>query len=884
MKKELKTEEQKPSKEEMESTVFSVEENNANSEELLQNKIDSIDEQLIEKEIEKNEIDSYLQEDHKLPTLFSDMIDFTHYGVLGRNDLVSNDSIDIPLEVEALYFDFENNCFDNGQIQTLPYCYLSNKKGLIMCENNGVYVDKEYFSVTKLFLASKEQLNDLNYFHAFDKIIDFTLHQYSVPSKISTFCMIPESIDAFNTRLRKTQKNMISIPKSVAILYNYLDDLAINTRYYVIDLDGKTPVVTRLSIDKNKVIIREGFSSSLDVKYTCVDFYQEYLKQFEKKYQVKFEDNEKDRLINNKELDNVFQKRTEKIAIFQNNQIIFLFFDRDIFNQCVNKLFGGQLKDSKVSEIFVSSSFLDNNCQFGSKKVNSKNAFNGLKKIRKILIENPDAIIWKEGLPKVSLEVIDENKGIFTYVDLIAENSFQDIQLLSTEEITLPFEKTITLKKGQQKVYLPLRREIYSEDINSEKEAYFYIDEKEFPIKSDLKVDLSVTYNYLSTSPITLSIKTHDKEASPQFQVSNTWEEPHPIEKVLPPVYHGRNQIQEKPLFNSRSGNFRSTRLAIDKFADGYSFLLFNGFDENIVRMVYHRDYKFLIDNFKQIRELFDLRNIEKSFFEDFYRTRNIELLWDSVSKAIKKFEGRRLQYSQQDVKKYLYGLLVTISDMVVSSYHCSKRYYYSCDNILYVYQYLSKQDDVEILSRLSRCIDDDIFNVFENLTTLLYNQIQKIKRTGKKPYKNVEIISDIRSLSSNCWFNKNWINYFYNTKNGPLLVNEIIDIIADYLNDKKEYGENKKYRDLLEFLVCLSRLNNVESSILNPNDNQTKKILKQLKYFYPEYEKKMDPANLQSRLEIKQDKLKGYPNYIYMLIMALSGEEQVNLMGYRDD
>lgn len=897
MKKELKIEEQKPSKEEMESTVFSVEENNADSEELLQNKIDSIDEQLIEKEIEKNEIDSYLQKDHKLPTLFSDMIDFTHLEVLGRDDLMDNDSIDEPMEVEALYFDFENNCFDDGQIQTLPYCYLSNKKGLIMCENNGVYVDKKYFSVAKLFLANKEQLKDLNYFHVFDKIIDFTLHQYSVSSKISTFCMIPESIDAFNTRLRKMQRNMISVPKSVAILYNYLDDLEENEKYYVIDLDGKTPVVTRLSIEQNKMIIREGLVPYLDIKYTCVNFYREYLKQFAIKYRVKFTDNEEDRLVNNKELSIIFQKKSTKILIFQKEQAIILFFDKDIYNQCINRFFKRQLKDSKISKTFVSSSFLDNNCRFGTKKVTPKIAFLGLKKIREVLKNDPNAVVWKEGLPKISLEVIDENKEIFTYLDLIGENSYQNIRLISVNDIiTLPFEKTIILKKGQQKVYLPLQREIFSEDINSEKEAYFYIDEKNFPIERDLKVDLSVTYNYLSSSPITLSIKTHDKEASPQFQVSNTWEEPHLIEKISPPIYQERKQVIIQDDWLERCIN--STYEAINMFINGKIVMkpLDRKFKENKVGMEYHIDYEFLIFKYKQIRELFDSRNVGNKSFKKIYCKANVDILWNEMWNAIEAYDNNKLDYGEYGLKTYFRGILIAMSDMIVSSYYLAKRYFFNCDNISRIYQYLSEKDNFEILSKLSRCIlrkEDDVYGVFEKITKYLFDKVQQLKELKELKYKSKsyeykdkynEIIRCIRNLSSNCWFNEEWIFNFYNTQNGPVLVKEIINIIANYLNDKENYGESKKYRDLLEFLVCLSRLNVKEPSILNPNNSQTKKILKQLKYDFLEYEKKMSSSNLQSRLEIEQDKLQGYPNYIYILIMALSGEEQVNLMGYRDD
>ena len=90
----------------------------------------------------------------------------------------------------------------------------------------------------------------------------------------------------------------------------------------------------------------------------------------------------------------------------------------------------------------------------------------------------------------------------------------------------------------------------------------------------------------------------------------------------------------------------------------------------------------------------------------------------------------------------------------------------------------------------------------------------------------------------------------------------------------------------LIEFLVCISRLKDLNHDILNPNDPKTKKMLNILKNSYAIFEQTLGDKNLASRLitNANQGPLSGYPNYIYMLIITLSGEGQVDLVGYHDE
>ena len=63
-------------------------------------------------------------------------------------------------KANALFFDFENNCFDDGnEVYEMPTCYLSNSNDLHICKSNGIYVDSKSFTPAKLFLTDKRTID-----------------------------------------------------------------------------------------------------------------------------------------------------------------------------------------------------------------------------------------------------------------------------------------------------------------------------------------------------------------------------------------------------------------------------------------------------------------------------------------------------------------------------------------------------------------------------------------------------------------------------------------------------------------------------------------------------------------------------------------------------
>ena len=840
-------------------------------------------ERLDEKTKAKNDVGTYLNENHKLYENIKDnafsiqkkLFDYPASEIINDN------------QSDKVFFDFENNIYILNEIKNMPECYLDDSGDMHVCKDNGIYIDKEKYSSSRLFLADKKQIDsNLNYIASFDKILDNIVTIVGLDKKYSYFCMLPESIDVFNTNIRKclntSKGKILSIPKSIAITYCILDELNYGDRYCVVDLDGLHPVVTQLSIGRdengNKVILREGFIKNNDIKYMYLKFANDYVSLFEKKYSVEFTENEKKSLIDNKIISKIFINK-ESVSLFRKNGRIDVIYDENIYSECVNKYNTNNISFKNCARIYIVST--QSGLVGGDTviQVDNSASFEGLKLIREKLLNDENAIIWKERLPKVSLEVIDESIGRFKMVDLIDENNEgQNIRLSVDEEIELPFKGTITLQKGKKDYYLPLERKIYSEDINSAKEAHF--EDKSFPLDKDLPVELIVKYNYMSESPIKLYARPKVKIAE-FYELPNTWVDPHDIEVYSGPVYNG-HQTEIKEL--KKNDVFRAVSRNLDRFALGYTRFDENSWDNDPTGYKYHKDYWYFISNYKQIRALFDSENVKEPEFKRLYNKYNVE---DFFEKYVELLDNTsNTNYSKKDIKHYLEGLLRPVAECVVACWYYDKKN----KSIETIYKCLASQkEDVEILSRLSRCIinaKDDIYGVFDNLSDRIYKEILKSKNKGTGfATKHNDLTSYVRSLSSNCWFNKNWIYNFYNSSKGKECIYEIIDFTYNFLVGG-DYGTTKKFRDILEFLVCISRLREYDHNILNPNDLKTKEMLRVLKYSYDNLEKTLGDK-LVSRLDtnVSQDLLFGYKrNYIYMLIITLSGEGQVDLVGYHDE
>lgn len=832
--------------------------------------------------ISRAETLQYLSTNHQLYQSIKDCAFSIQKEILDgpEDDLLSN----CNLKAKAVFFDFENNWFNDGtEIKETPAYYQGVGSDLHICKSKGIYTDKRLFTPAKLFQTDKGKLNgDISYISSFENAIDYIVNSYTLDNSFSCLCMLPESVDLFNTRIRRclnTNKGkIISIPKSVAITYFYLNELNIGDRYCVIDMDGLHPVITQLSIGKdsdgNKVILREGFVSEKDkISFTYHDFASMYVLAYERKYKVSFSETEKDALVNNKQIIKVLSQK-DTITLFRESGKIEVVFDEDIFNLCLNAFppIGNIMKNYSV--VYIASAVTG---LFSSKAVkcaSRESAFIGLSIIRDILLKDKDAIIWKERLPKVSLEVIDEKIGRFKTIDLIEEdNEGQNIRLSVDEEIELPFKGTITLQKGKKEYYLPLEREIYSEDVNGAKEAYFY--EKCFPLVDDVLVDIIVKYNYMSDSPIKIYArpKTRIKEFD---ELANIWIDRHEINEYSGPVYEGHPKEIKLPFPNL----FAITKNALNRFSSGKADLSPTCFSPDKTGIKIHRDLSSISKAYFFVRSTFDSCNIKDQAFCGYWSDASVEDFWHSAFDALNLSDTFYGTSNIQSVKLYKQGLAQILAECIVASWY----YDQNNDSIDAILDYLSGLGKTKILIKLSRCItspDDDTYDVFENLAEKLYNNF----RVNLPIKKFDERITYIRTLSQNCWFTKNWLSMLYNTEFGPQAIQAMRDFISEYLK-RAEFGQAKEYRDIMEFLVCLTMVKNNDSDMFNPNDDSTRELLDNVKRSYEIVGTSLEADKLVSRLEMRQNQgsLHGYPNYIFMLIMILSGEGQVDLVGYRDE
>lgn len=851
----------------------------------LNEKIIHIKEELNEKSIIKSDVENYLNENHKL----YENIKENAFKIQKKILDYSKADVDVENKSEYVFFDFENNIFLSNIVKMMPECYLGDSGNIHLCKKNGLYINKEQYTSSRLFLADKKQIDkNLNFITSFEKILDSIVSNVGLDNKYSYFCMLPESIDLFNTKIRRclntSKGKIISIPKSIAITYYFLDKLNYGDRYCVVDLDGLHPVATQLSIGKdkkgNKVILREGFIKNTNIKYTYLKFASEYISQYERKYAISFSENEKKFLIDNKNISRVFNNK-ETLSLFRSEGRLDVIFDNEIYSNCIKIYYTRDCSFPNCIRTYVVSTQLGVVSGDTVIQVNSLSSFEGLKLIREKLLKDENAIIWKEKLPKVSLEVIDDLTHRFKVVDLIDENNEgQNIRLSIDEEMELPFKGVIILQQGKKDYYLPLEREIYSEDVNSAKEAHFT--DKSFPLDRDIPVELVVKYNYMSESPIKLYARP--KEKIDEFkELPNTWVDPHEIEVYSGPIYNEHpREIQklnsyQKYIFSNMCRNIDNFIRCNTRFDDTV-------WDSDPTGAIYHIDYRGLVNGYRQIRALFDSQNIKDKTFEELYDSYKVEDFFEKYVELLDKVNVSI--YDKKDIKKYLNGLSRPVSDFVVACWYYDKEN----ESIQTIYKYLATQkDNIDVLCRLSRCIicsQDDIYGVFDNLSNQVYEEILKSKKKGIGfATKHNNLAQHVRSLSANCWFNKDWIYNFYNSIKGKECINEIINFTYDFLVGG-DYGTSKKFRDILEFLVCISRLKDLNHDILNPNDPKTKKMLNILKNSYAIFEQTLGDKNLASRLitNANQGPLSGYPNYIYMLIITLSGEGQVDLVGYHDE
>lgn len=862
--------------------------------------ISSAEQEISNIEAEKNEIINKIEKCNSLKLEVNEYLSSNH-GIYEkiRNDSMKmhkefiddiNEKQEICYSRDYLFFDFENNSFYCGESLQMPNCYLNGYGKEILCSEYGVYANELQYSAAKLFMADKKSVN-LKMINSFKYIRDSLINKYNISSNFSLFCMVPEYVDVFNTQIRSCLNasglKILSIPKSIALSYSLLSKLKIGERYYVIDLDGLHPVITQLKIGRDakgdKVIQREGFVRNCDIKFDIIKFTEDYIKRIESKYSLSFTKNEKDELIYNKGLYELFSRHCSK-RIFREDSIIYIPFDVYIFEECIKKYYQTKIDLFENSNIFVSSVIPNVIQNEKVTEVSFESAFDGLNIIRNILLKDSNAIIWKEMLPKLSLEVINERTGRLEYRDLIddSDTNGQNINLSVDEEFEIAPAGIITLHKGKKDFYLPLKREIYAEDINSEKEAHFT--DKSFPLTEDLKVQLIVKYNYLAESPIRIYARPLQTSKFEGFyELGNSWEDPHIIDNYSGLTYEGRPTILE-PL--KLSDMFMKTATNMKWFLKGRLDLSSNCFTKTIG----HNVHDSLMTPFKAyifIRNLFDSQNKNAAIFKKLYDLYDMQEFFAVSNNVIDMSYNSYLSIcpgiSKENFEDYKKEVMNIVSDVLVSSWYIDR----DNDDILELYEKMSNTNKIKVLIKLSRCIlskEDDIHNIFEKLSNKLCDFYQSEYDHNRKNL-SFDAKEFIRTMSSNCWHNKEWIFMLYYTDKGDQLLRLLVSFIHKYLASGT-YAKTKEYRDILEFLVCLIRLNKI-SDIFNPNYDETKDLLKLIKSSYEEMLHFVEKDKLESRLfndPNEKISLWGYEYYVYILIITLSGEGQVNLVGYRDE
>ena len=206
------------------------------------------------------------------------------------------------------------------------------------------------------------------------------------------------------------------------------------------------------------------------------------------------------------------------------------------------------------------------------------------------------------------------------------------------------------------------------------------------------------------------------------------------------------------------------------------------------------------------------------------------------------------------------------------------------------IVNYFIENNKLWQLVPLSRCIKNDRFGIFNKITDRIMDKVSN---------RGIDL-TDLRTISSNCWQSKEWIENFYYAQNGQeatyyvidRAINFILDFNVDDIRNKQGYNP-RAIRDVLELLLCFTRADDLVYEdtgkvYFDPNSEKIKHLIEKIKlidYYMDEFSYNLS-KDFVSRLNANIDKKDLYRvNEIsYMLIQTLSGKESIELIGFNDD
>ena len=786
--------------------------------------------------------------------------------------------------------------------KSIAFFDIANECYRIDSEQDSKIIDINAYSVAhgKAFRHDDKYLGDFNddvstYRAIFDiknvsdRIIEKSIKDSLVDYKVDySYCLLPDLLDDFNKEIKSqinyNGKKLFTIPKSVALLFALLTKKRIlaNREYYVIDYDGDevsvTCLVTREDESDGSVrIVRKGLHRTYQDYINYSKLSNLYIENYCKKYNVLLSDSQKKNIVESKAVLRLCESK-EPILISNNDGYYSIKFDTLIYQQLKEEFIKdlNLIKDElgRGSNIFVINSFFES-------EYNYLDLFDGCDEIHRRIINNE--YLWEEYLPQLSLEVIE--RGRFEEIELIPENEYRDVlKVLNSEEI-IPVEGTVTLGAGKEQYRLPLKREIIG-SVNSQKEAC--LKHTAFPLSRNVQVRMEIRYKYGDEDSYKLIFYPLSDDA-PFERIENAWEDVEFINEIATPKIESVSQEMLDREIEYVINGVKQGIDRVNKIAKGW----------NCVREIIVNPHTNLKETqiFNSLNKLYtprrkffstymcahhdEVKNAIKTMFETNFLS-NMYQIMTAQPNWRRLFGDEEYPVVKANIERILIDMGAIYALKVVDEN--------AAELVNNIINYFLSNNKLWQLVPLSRCIKNDRYGIFDHITD----------RIIEKASNNKLDISDMRTISSNCWQSKEWMENLFYAENGKDAVYYIIKRTTDYIlaYDIDDIRCNSDYnprtiRDMLELLLCCTRANEylIETSnqvYFDPNSEETKALIEKIKlidYYMDEFSDNLSKPFV-SRLNANIDKKDLYRvnEITYMLIQTLSGKERIELIGFTED
>lgn len=840
--------------------------------------------------------DKLSMEEQQPPRSFVDaLFDYTSkiaYDAIGEEWFTPAQPL-VKKQNASQYFDLVNEIVgiktvDNLTIEVLDHYANLNGKAY-KCDKRAVRdFANDSSTYRTLFRLNDECVKNRILESAIKDVAD--LYKSDVQAQI---CLMPDLMDEFNkdikTQIHYNGKRLFQVPRSVAVLFadvNYNGELP-EGDYYVIDMDGDEPSVVQLQVryneEKNEnVIVRRGLKRIKDGHRGYSDFAELYLKEYSKKYGVHWSKAIYNTLKENKIIQQICRSRAGCLIPYDDEFIVFA-FDEDIYNIVQDEIdneFDNIIQELslpyesvyKVSSLAESGTY-DYTC-----------LLDACLEIERRLIEKET--LWEEYLPKLSLEVIQDGK--FGEVKLIKENEYRDILKVLDGEEVIQVNGVVTLEGGKNCYQLPLSREVIGKH-NSEKMAF--LSSKSFPLDNSLQVRMEIHYRYGDEDSYKLVFYPLSKDA-PFSSIENEWRDVERIESISKPqfeaVSHEMTNEEIEACVKAISdidGRLNSL------FACSYMPAKFYEATKNKATNLDEANFFGPLNwRYKERRKLFSMdgyKNKNKRIIE----TLSTVLKSNFIPKLLSIVHGNFPNKDKfGDNTKILRANAERILIDFGAIYELKTKEEEINQKVNNVVSYFLDENKLWQLAPLSRCVIVDKYGIFDAISERILEKCQK----GKLD------INDLRSLSSNCWQSKEWISNLYSSQNGYQAITKLIEKTCEFVlkYDLQRFIGNpdpnpRLIRDVLELLLCLTRANELaindnKNPFFDPNSLYLKDVIAKIKLIDSTMEELKDwlkyPFNTRLGVKVDQHELYKLNPLSYMLIQTLTGQEEIQLIGFTEE